>query len=467
MNKNIIWFRQDLRLTDNPALFTASNNGDILPIYIIDENTPQYLKLGEASNVWLHHALKNLNELLKGKLQVFIGDPLIIIPDLIKKYSITQVYWNRCYDSYQIKRDTILKTNLKKLKIDANSYNGSLLWEPWEVLKADKTPYKVFTPFYQRGCLQQKEPRTPLPIPQINFIDIENTTQIDNLKLLPKIRWDISLTNLWDISESGAFKQLEQFYEHAIVNYKNGRNFPAQEFTSKLSPYLHFGQISPNTAWYKAKSHGYNDNTDCFLSELGWREFSYYILYYFPELHSKNLQSKFDKFPWGYDENKFIAWRLGKTGFPIIDAGMRELWQTGYMHNRVRMIVASFLVKNLLIDWRYGASWFLNTLFDADIASNSASWQWVAGSGADAQPYFRIFNPITQSEKFDPDGNYIKKYVPELKNLNTKYISNPSLAPEHELIKAKIKLGEDYPYQIVNLSESRKIALESLKSISY
>lgn len=467
MNKIILWFRKDLRLNDNPALFDAVSSGSILPIYIYDTSTPIELAMGEASKVWLHHALESLNKSLNNNLQIFKGDPHDILPIIIKKYGITQLNWNRCYEKWQIDRDTKLKASLQQQKIIVNSFNGSLLWEPWEVLKADGTPYKVFTPFYRKGCLTQKEPRTPLPAPQhIRFIDTAHQTNINNLDLLPPIKWDKDVKANWNISEDAAIAQLHNFIENNIHQYKIGRDCPATKATSKLSPYLHFGQISPNTAWYAAKLAGFDDNIDTFLTELGWREFSYSLLYFYPNLYKKNWQEKFDHFPWQQDKNALKNWQTGQTGIPIVDAGMRELWQTGYMHNRVRMIVASFLIKNLLIDWRDGAKWFWNTLFDADLASNSASWQWVAGSGADAAPYFRIFNPVTQSEKFDPDGVYIKKYVPELSSLPNKYLFQPWEAPIEVLSQAGITLGINYPNPITDLKSSRETALKAFKSLS-
>lgn len=466
MNKTILWFRQDLRLNDNPALTDAVNSGHILPIYIYDITTPEGVIIGGASKIWLHHALDSLNKSLNNNLQIFHGNPHDILPKLIKEHNITQINWNRCYEKWQIDRDTKLKAILQKQGVIVNSFNGSLLWEPWEVLKTDGTPYKVFTPFYRKGCLTKKEPRIPISKPQkINFIETLNNTKVTDLNLLSKIAWHKDVVANWQISETAAIAQLQRFIENKIHNYKIGRDCPSKDSTSKLSPYLHFGQISPNTAWYAAKHAGFNDNIDTFLCELGWREFSYSLLYYYPNLYKENWQKKFDNFPWIKDPIKLKAWQKGQTGIPIIDAGMRELWQTGYMHNRVRMITASFLIKNLLIDWRLGAKWFWDTLFDADLASNSASWQWVAGSGADAAPYFRIFNPVTQSEKFDPDGLYIRKYVPELKNLPNKYLFSPWTTPTEILATSKIILGQDYPYPIADLKTSRNKALEAYKNI--
>ena len=271
----------------------------------------------------------------------------------------------------------------------------------------------------------------------------------------------------WVCGESAAQNRLNDFVNEGLTGYKEGRNFPRKNNVSRLSPHLHFGEISPNQIWYAAKENNdcASNDKDHFMSELGWREFSHSLLYHFPELPYKNLQSKFDLFPWNHDEKKLEAWRHGKTGYPIVDAGMRELWQTGYVHNRIRMVVGSFLVKNLLIDWRYGERWFWDCLVDADLANNSASWQWVAGCGADAAPYFRIFNPITQGNKFDSTGTYTRRYVPELEKLPDKYLFSPWEAPDEVLSTANIELGVNYPQPIVAASDSREMALAAFASI--
>ena len=273
------------------------------------------------------------------------------------------------------------------------------------------------------------------------------------------------MIKIWDISDGGVQNSIEYFFNHGISNYKEGRNFPQKRNVSRLSPFLRWGQISPNILWYNCEQLSSDKNVDHFKSELGWREFSYYLLYHFPILPKKNLQKKFDNFPWVQNTNFLNSWQKGKTGYPIVDAGMRELWETGYMHNRVRMIVGSFLVKNLLIDWKQGEEWFWDCLLDADLASNSASWQWVAGSGADAAPYFRIFNPVTQGQKFDKDGEYTKKFVPELKNLPSKYLFNPWETPKDILSDSGIELGKNYPLPIVDIKTSRNMALEAFSSI--
>lgn len=464
----IHWFRNDLRLADNPALYKAASDGMVLPVYILDDINSGPFKIGAASRCWLHYSLKSLTKSLNGKLQVFIGDPLEILPKLAKKHKICNITWNRCYEPWQIKRDTKLKQLLIDLKINVNSYNGSLLWEPWEILKQDGLPYKVFTPFYQNGCLKAKEPRLVLPSPtNLLLVEEENSLHnIDSMCLLPSLAWGKDIISNWEFGELAANERLANFLDKDIQLYKEGRDFPAQNSVSKLSPYLHFGEISPNQAWHGARYFPLNYNIDHFCRELAWREFSYSLLYFNPELPMKNLQKKFDAFPWRHDSEELSLWQQGKTGFPIVDAGMRQLWQTGYMHNRVRMIVGSFLVKNLLLDWHEGERWFWDCLFDADLANNSSSWQWVAGCGADAAPYFRIFNPITQGQKFDESGEYTRRFIPELKLLPDKYLFNPWEAPPEILRAAKVELGENYPLPIVNLPFSRNRALTALKSLN-
>ena len=468
----IVWFRQDLRLADNPALIQACERGQIIPVYILDDASAGHWSMGGASRWWLHHALQSLNQALNGKLNIFKGEPLECLSHLADVFEAKAVYWNRCYEPWRLKRDTQLKTDLKNLGLEVKSYNGSLLWEPWEVLKNDQTAYKVFTPYYRRGCLGNMPPRKPLPAPKnIDFSELsECSLTIENLNLLPKINWYSKMQEIWTIDETAANSYLDSFLAQGIASYREGRNFPSKSHVSRLSPYLHFGLISPNTAWYRAQEQGPitadDDNIGVFLSELGWREFSYYLLYHFPQLPDVNLQSKFDNFGWAADSGEALsAWQSGQTGYPLVDAGMRELYNTGYMHNRVRMVVGSFLVKNLLVHWQRGAEWFWDCLVDADLASNSASWQWVAGCGADAAPFFRIFNPITQSEKFDKHGDYIRQHVPELADMPEKYIHAPWLAPEGVLQAANVKLGKNYPMPIVDIKQSRELALEEFKLI--
>lgn len=461
----IHWFRQDLRLVDNPALSAAADWGQVLPVYILDEVNAGPWVPGAASRCWLHHSLLALNESLGGHLQVFAGDPRTILIELIETHQISAVFWNRCYEPWQTERDADIKQSLQQADVHAESHNGSLLWEPWQALKADGTPYRVFTPYFKNCRAASNQPREPLGLPDLKCLGQRtDETDIAALALLPEVRWDQGLLEDWSVGEEAANTVLAEFLRERIKGYASARDIPAAEGVSRLSPHLHFGEISPNTAWHAALRAGDNSDVDRFVTQLGWRDFSHLQLYHFPELPDQCLQDKFEKFPWWSESEHLEHWQQGQTGYPIVDAGMRELWQTGYMHNRVRMIVASFLVKNLLVDWRVGERWFWDCLVDADLANNSASWQWVAGCGADAAPYFRIFNPVTQGEKFDGDGAYTRQYVPELSQLPDKYLHRPYDAPDDVLQAANVKLGVDYPRPIVDLKTTRQRALDALAS---
>ena len=470
---NIVWFRQDLRLEDNPALSKAAeNNARILPIYILDDENAESWSMGEASRWWLHKSLESLNKSLDENLHFFIGKADEIIPDLIEKTNATGVYWNRCYEPWRINRDKKIKTALLNNNITVRSFNGSLLFEPPNIKKQDDTPYKVFTPFYKKGCLENGPlPRDLLVCPsKLIFEKNIESKKLSELKLLPSINWYHNIQNTWSPGEKGAQHRLNNFLKTGIKNYKIGRNRPDKEFISRLSPHLHFGELSPHQAWFSVKelrqSSETKESIEHFLSELGWREFSNNLLYYWQNLPEINLQKKFDRFPWLDNPKSLECWQRGMTGYPIVDAGMRQLWKTGYMHNRVRMVTGSFLVKNLMLDWRHGERWFWDTLLDADLANNSASWQWIAGCGADAAPYFRIFNPIIQGEKFDPNGDYVREYIPELSTIPTKFIHKPWEAPEEILMVAGITLDKDYPLPIVDLKSSRDRALLAFKSLA-
>ena len=467
-DKAILWFRQDLRLTDNPALIAAVQAGAILPIYILEEDAGADA-MGAASRTWLHHSLAALNNALGGHLQFFKGKAEAILTDLCDQNAITCVHWNRAYEPWRMARDRAIKAALTAKGIAVASHKANLLWEPWEALKSDGTPYKVFTPFYRRGCLSATPPRRPLAAPQsYDFIaPAKQSLSLDDLCLTAPLPWSDQIMAGWQAGEDGAVKRLSVFLDEGIDHYSEGRNLPAKAYVSRLSPHLHFGEISPNSCWYAALDRFGMEHKGCdvFLSELGWREFSHSLLYYNHDLKTTPLNQKFAKFPWRKSETDLQKWQKGITGYPIVDAGMRELYQTGYMHNRVRMIVGSFLVKNLRLPWQEGEKWFWDCLCDASHASNTASWQWIAGCGADAAPYFRVFNPITQAEKFDPDGSYIKKYVPELQDLPAKYIGAPFQAPEEVLQKAGIILGKTYPHPIVDAKQSRLDALAAFATL--
>ena len=382
MSKDIAihWFRQDLRLSDNPALAEASTHHAVMPIYILDNDNAGEYAMGAASRWWLHRSLQLLNASLDNRLSLYADNPLTILSFLVESYPVKAVYWNRCYEPWRIKRDEYVKKQLSARNIVVKSYNGSLLWEPWNIKKSDGSPYKVFTPFYQKGCLASDEPRRPLVTPtHTRWHHDKNALTLEHLNLLPEIRWGKKLEPHWEIGEQGAQSRLQQFIKTGLEHYKNGRNLPARSYVSRISPHLHFGEISPNALWHTVRAIADDEHADHFCRELGWREFSYNLLYHNPDLPKRNLQSRFDRFPWKTNQSALIAWQTGHTGIPLVDAGMRELWQTGYMHNRIRMIVGSFLVKNLLLHWHYGERWFWDTLLDADLASNST--QLAMGSG--------------------------------------------------------------------------------------
>ena len=464
---HIIWFRHDLRIHDNPALSAAIEAGQILPIYIFDQHLEHH-KMGAASQVWLHHALADLNQSLDGHLQFFEGNSEAVFEQLIENYPVEGVYWNRGYDPERIAKDKRIKKALQQKGINAESYHSQLLCEPWQHLKADNTPYKVFTPFYKSLLTKVDQFRIPLAEPdQYDFVQTQINVSItlDDLALLPNKAWGKSIVESWQISEHGAGQALADFQAEHVTHYAKGRDLPAQQHTSRLSPYLHFGQLSPMQVWQSVSHNVAETVREPFLRQLVWREFSHHLLYHFPQLPNHNLQSQFDRFPWQWQSPHLTAWQRGQTGIPIVDAGMRELWQTGYMHNRVRMVVGSFLVKNLGIHWQLGEQWFWDCLFDADMANNSASWQWVAGCGTDAAPYFRIFNPVTQGEKFDNEGDYTRRYVPELADLPNKYLFSPWTAPDEVLDQAGIVLGETYPEPVVDLKASRAVALDNYQQM--
>ncbi|MAJ45455.1 MAG: deoxyribodipyrimidine photolyase [Candidatus Marinimicrobia bacterium] len=455
MNRNIILFKNNLRINDNPVLKEGSENSYILPIYIHDESYKNK-KLGSASSYFLYHSLISLNKSLNNKLHFFKGNTLDILLKLIEAYDINQVYIEEFFHHEDIKFFNNLKRKMNEIGVNLKFINCQLLWRPYELLKEDNTPYKVFTPFFKKKCLQIIPKKPVGKIDQINFINTDLITNIEKLNLISKFAWYKKFDNLYKISEIEASNILENFIQNRIFNYKIGRDFPSQSFNSNLSPYIRFGLISINKIWFSIDYLPDSPNKYHFLSELGWREFSYYQLYHFPEMENGNLQTKFNDFQWSNNQNYLQAWKLGKTGFPFVDAGMRELWNTGFMHNRLRMIVVSFLVKNLQIDWRIGEKWFWDCLIDADYASNIAGWQWAAGTGVDAAPYFRIFNPIIQGEKFDSNGVYTKKYIPELSDVDKKYLFQPWL----------VNHDSNYPEPIIDFKESRIKALNNFKNIS-
>lgn len=472
----ILWFRRDLRIDDNPALIAAAASGrPVLPLYILDDVTPGKWALGGAARWWLHHSLERLAASLAGyglKLVLKCGAAAAVLDSLIAETGAEAVFWNRLYEPWAIARDTKIKAGLLKRNVDVQSFNGSLLCEPWEIkTKTDGGSFKVFTPFW-RACqefgIDAETHRPPATIASGGAVASD---QLVSWKLLPgKPDWASKFPEHWEPGEAGAKKRLAAFLDDSLKGYGVGRDRPAQANTSGLSPHLQFGEIGPRQVVRAvraatAERAGIESEAAKFLSEIGWREFCHHLLFHMPTLPQENFRPEFDAFPWSDPEPHLTAWKKGQTGIPLVDAGMRQLWQTGWMHNRVRMVVASFLVKHLLIDWRHGADWFWDTLCDADIANNSANWQWVAGCGADAAPYFRIFNPVLQGEKFDPQGGYIRRFVPELGRLPDKWLGKPWEASEAVLAAAGVKLGRDYPTPIVDLRRGRDRALAAFAKV--
>lgn len=471
MSTALVWFRQDLRLTDNPAFISACNHHQtVIPLYILDQSTHP---LGKAQQWWLHHSLAALSTALAAQglnLVLRQGHALDIILQLSQqlKLTIAAVYWNRCYTPTAIERDQTIKATLLANGVKVFSSNSSLLNEPWTIQNQSGAYFKVFTPYWKR-CLQT------ITIPQVaKLINQPKGSQIPSeslasWNLLPtKPNWASAFSTYWQPGETGAQQKLAEFIDHHLEHYKTHRDIPAANASSKLSPHLHFGEISVWDIWRaielaKLTQAGNLSSAERFQTEIGWREFSYYLLYHFPDLAHANFKTAFNTFPWQLDKNALHAWQTGSTGYPIVDAGMRELWATGYMHNRVRMIVASFLTKDLLIDWRHGAAWFMDTLVDADLANNSVNWQWVSGCGAGAAPYFRIFNPLLQSEKFDPEGHYIRQWVPELAQVKKSYLHKPWSAASTE---TNLGIAKDYPQPIIDHKQARKRALQAYQKLS-
>jgi len=463
----IVWFRQDLRLADNPALYEAASEGKVIPLYILEDagRTGDTHPLGGASRWWLHHSLEALRRDLGG-LVCLSGDARVILPALVKETGAKTVFWNRCYEPHAIERDSTIKADLKAEGVLVRSFKASLLFEPWEIETRAGGPFKVYSPFWR--ALQAKPVPEPLPAPErLDLAAGPAGEDISDWALVPsKPDWARHFKDTWQPGERGAMNRLERFLKEGLENYGSLRNRPDLPNVSRLSPHLHFGEISPRRIWHGTKrADRHSSDADKFLSEIAWREFSHHLLYHFPQMPSRNWKPDFDAYPWRDSPEDLQAWQRGRTGYPIVDAGMRELWQTGYMHNRVRMIAASFLVKHLRLHWHHGEAWFRDTLVDADLANNSAGWQWVAGSGADAAPYFRIFNPMTQGAKFDPDGAYVRKWCPELEALETAHIHAPFLAPDDVLAKAGVKLGQTYPKPIVDHAAARKAALEGYQEV--
>lgn len=478
----IVWFRQDLRLSDNPALHHAAATGrPVLPVYVLDDVTPGAWTAGGATRWWLHHSLTHLSASLVAcgaSLLLLRGPGDVVIADLAERVGATEIVWNRCYEPFAIERDSRLKATLKG-RVRTTSFKAALLNEPWEVLTGQGTPYKVFTPYW-RAALAVTVPGSPLPAPD-RLTPYAGPGQpagdalVDWALLPTRPDWAGGLRRTWTngagVGEAAAAARLAQFLSQGAATYAAGRDIPGMDGTSRLSPHLHFGEISPRQIWHTARMAGdagsehFKAQIDSFLREIGWREFCHSLLYHFPTLPERPLAPAFDAFPWTRDDTALAAWQRGQTGYPIVDAGMRQLWTTGWMHNRVRMIAGSLLVKHLLLPWQAGEDWFWDTLVDADLANNAGGWQWIGGCGADAAPYFRVFNPVLQGQKFDPDGRYVRQWVPELKHMPDKYIHAPWTAPPMVLRGAGVTLGRDYPAPIIDHALGRQRALDAFATI--
>ncbi len=462
----LVWFRNDLRLQDNPALHAAVSTGArVIPLYILDEQA------GGAGRWWLHHSLTALGNDLAAKgapLVLRQGNPVEVIPALAAAHGVTAVRAARSYEPASRAADRALDTALKANGIGFHRHLATSLFPPEQIKTKTGGAYGVYSPF-ARACFEAGVPRAHFAAPErLEGVANVPSERLEDWGLLPaKPDWAAGLRASWQPGEAGAWKRLRAFLAGPINAYDEARNLPGIEGTSRLSPHVHFGEISPRLVWHTVSALGENAGIHIFLKELLWREFSINLLWQHPELARRPLRKEFEGFPWADDEAALRAWQRGQTGVPIVDAGMRELWETGWMHNRVRMICASFLVKHLLIPWQKGERWFWDTLCEADEAANAASWQWVAGCGADAAPYFRIFNPVLQGEKFDPDGAYVRRYVPELTNLPDKHIHAPWDAEPRILTNARVTLGQSYPLPIISLKQGRERALAAFAKIRH
>jgi len=468
----LVWFRQDLRLANNPALHAAVQaGGPVIAVYIHDPAGDGRWPAGGASRWWLHHALEDLDAQLGavgGQLILREGPSLKVLQALLAETGATRVVWNRRYEPHHLATDTEIKTVLRNQGITVDSFNGNLLHDPHQIKNLSGNPFQVFTPFW-KNCLANLKFEEPLPAPKRLPSSGSSLTSVPlaKLKLLPKIKWDSGFKTHWKPTRTGAEHRLKNFVREAIKQYPQDRDIPKLDGTSQLSPYLHWGQISPLeiVAAVRAASQDASAGGIKYIAEVGWREFAYHLLYHFPHTAEQPLRAEFASFPWSPDPKLLREWQRGRTGYPIVDAGMRQLWHTGWQHNRVRMIAASVLVKHFLQPWQAGAAWYWDTLVDADLAANTLGWQWAGGCGADAAPYFRVFNPVLQGKKFDPEGDYVRHWVPELKHLPAEWIHEPWNAPADVLKAAGITLDKDYPKPLVGLIEGRDRALAAFEKL--
>jgi len=479
VNPALVWFRQDLRLQDNPALAAARERGGaVVPVYILDEAGEGGWAPGAASRWWLHHSLAALDAALRARgsrLVLARGPAREVLERLRRESGADAVYWNRRYEPAAIARDRAVRAALAAAGAEVRSFNAALLHEPDAVANRQGGPFQVFSPYW-RHCLTLPVEAPvrlrpgPLPAPE----RWPTSASLADFRLRPRAAWDGGLAEAWEPGEAGGARRLRRFAAAALAGYDEGRDRPGEDGTSRISPWLHFGEVGPRQAWRAVRAQAGDtgvfppsNGARVFLSELGWREFAHHLLYHFPTTPEKPLRPEFGRFPWAPDPQgkQLRAWQRGRTGYPIVDAGMRQLWRTGWMHNRVRMIVASFLVKHLLLPWNRGAEWFWDTLVDADLANNTVGWQWSAGCGADAAPFFRIFAPVRQGEKFDPEGAYVRRWVPELGRLPAEFVHQPWVAPAAVLAAAGVRLGENYPPPVVDHAWARDRALAAFRAL--
>lgn len=476
MSATIVWFRHDLRLADNPALSRAvERGGPVLPVFLWTPDEEGQWRPGAASQWYLHQSLQHLASDLDQ-----IGSRLILrtgsssrelLRQLVDATDADAIYWNARYLPAERERDREVAEDLEDRGVGIRRFGSYLLHNPHSVQTTSGGPYHVYTPFW-RKVKDRIDPGPPLDVPDLDAAAPESwpdSDDLDSLDLMPDIDWYDEIAEYWSPGERAAQQQLERFIEEDLEGYDELRDRPDLDRTSRLSPRLHHGELSPRQVWHAVTEHAgagrRSDAVTTYLKEIAWREFAYHLLWHYPEFPDENQKEKFDDFRWQDDEEGLERWKRGQTGYPIVDAGMRQLWAIGWMHNRVRMIVASFLCKDLLVHWREGARWFWDTLVDADLANNTMGWQWSAGPGPDAQPFFRIFNPVSQSERHDPEGTYIRRWIPELRDLPTKHLHAPWKAPREVLRDAGVTLGGSYPEPIVDHSDARDRALEEYNRI--
>ncbi|HNQ23636.1 MAG TPA: deoxyribodipyrimidine photo-lyase [Phycisphaerae bacterium] len=473
----IVWFRLDLRVADHAGLVAAAaTHAPVLPVYVWAPQDEGDWAPGSAARWWLHHSLRRLDGQLRSlgsRLLVRAGRAAGVLATLARESRAGALFFHRRIEPDLIRQETAVQRALADLGVAVHGLHDATLFLPEELRTRGGEAYRVYTPFW-RACRARREPAAPLRTPSSLTAPRQwpHSLTIDALGLLPRVDWTAGLAEAWQPGAEGARRRLRGFLRGAARHYATGREQPGQAGTSRLSPHLHFGEVSVRTVWHAVRKRGRlsakpgaGQHLDAYLRQLGWREFAYHLLYHFPHTTSEPLRTEFTRFPWTADPRRLRAWQRGETGYPLVDAGLRELWHTGWMHNRARMVVASFLVKHLLISWQEGARWFWDTLVDADLANNTLGWQWAAGCGADAAPYFRIFNPVTQSERFDPQADYLRRWLPELARLPDGWIHSPWAAPVDVLRNAGVRMGETHPAPLVEHNDARRRALAAWRRL--